>query len=199
MPDLSFHARDDVSRTGMCRRCSATGKLTSSFSPRKSKICPPCHGTGRVPKCDTCHELMPCSGHKDEGQRLCASVKTDFSSRGFIHDIAKEDGTYGWIPGFLTATFRLGIWYVDWRRGARSHITNVAYDRMPNPNVWCPDRPGFYPPLPEGMVMVTLGHRMKTQGAMTITLPFGIPADREAEMREKIVFPEPESKGPCDY
>lgn len=158
MPDLSFHVRDDVSCTGS--------------------------GDGRVYKCESCHELMPCSGHKNRGQRLCASINSDFSGKCFLLDHYKRNGPL-WLSGLLTATVRLGVCYIDWRRNARSHVT---YNQQ-NANMWCIDRPEFYPDIPDGMVMVTLGYRLKTQGAGTVSLPLAIPADKEAEMREKIVFP----------
>ncbi len=65
--------RSDVAYTTTCSDCS--GKKVDRKNRKRS--CPTCHGVGKELTCQTCGEIMPCSGTSKtkEDQSVCEKAK----------------------------------------------------------------------------------------------------------------------------
>jgi len=101
-------------------------------------------------------------------------------------------GESGWRRGHVYATIKDGQWMLAWWEDAPP-LSGCLPSIHAKPNVWLANRPGLYPPPPEGTVMVTVG---QAHGGMTFATVLCLPPEKELEMREKMVFPPLPPAGP---
>ncbi len=147
------------------------------------------HMTAKLPE-NMIHVLTP--------EEMAEINKTRFESPAYsVTDSDKHAWDNGsWTKGRLRMSRRDdGTWHFGFWEDAPPlcGCTPVVDGVL---TYWAKNYPGLYHPIPDGYVMVTMGW---IEAAGRCVRPFLVPADREAELREKVQPPPVQDRSGPEY